>query len=690
MDFKTICKQKDYIDISGDIVSLMDHSRWHSLTMPQGFGKTTLLSMLYYYFDLDENSYELFKDQVVCTQWNEWKDYLNQRVVIILDFNDFVAEDMRSALIYIRDMMLKLYQEKLHLIISDQNNYHTRYYMKTLLDLEKYDPGTDPNPNDAEKNTEENTRKQQNYRYYFKRRKISDGRTNLENSLKELLRYFYHGEYSTRNVVLLIDNMINLEICAEQYDYYQDMIEFLQEFLSFEPDKSCCLYLQMNDISKEEANEKSYFRNRYYCIDPSFLPHDTYMRWRSIHEMIINLNDKYHAKIRENRVIDQSQLDRDILNGTIYMLESENRAYQNAEQGHKKQIQQYRKPLNKDIPLYSENMGLKRMPFLERNEQYHTLNNLVKDIYEKTRDAKDFQDIYTLMQHVNEDKETNWNKQVFQEFKERYDGVRDGWKIDLHSSNRYWHQISVGDRQYKNLLAAVKVYVTTTGSNVKDLFIGASEELIRSGTGGYTAKVSLLERNDTICFYLNHHDFFLLEEYMKKHADKLKYGNSFIAHRGMLGISRDLIDYDSHNAQQARLLWDYFQIIHDKDEISIEEMYQMFILGWNADLAEDNPFRIDFERCSAQLFVLMMDSLDILLRRKTIEDDSLLLNDDSKIWNMLTDAKCWGDIQAQQQYIVPEHILFDFSNNFHFIRSICIVFFYEFEYNNKKGGMTYD
>ena len=78
-------------------------------------------------------------------------------------------------------------------------------------------------------------------------------------------------------------------------------------------------------------------------------------------------------------------------------------------------------------------------------------------------------------------------------------------------------------------------------------------------------------------------------------------------------------------------------------------MYQMFILGWNADLAEDNPFRIDFERCSAQLFVLMMDSLDILLGKKTIEDDSLLLNDNSKIWDMLTDAKCWGDIQAQRQ-----------------------------------------
>lgn len=111
MDFKSICIQKDYYDISGDIVELMDGRRWKSLVMPKGYGKTTILSMLYYYFDVDEKSYNLFKDSVISRTWNQWEKYLNKRVVIALDFNDFEAADMVSALRYIREKMLGLYKE---------------------------------------------------------------------------------------------------------------------------------------------------------------------------------------------------------------------------------------------------------------------------------------------------------------------------------------------------------------------------------------------------------------------------------------------------------------------------------------------------------------------------------------------------------------------------------------------------
>ena len=107
------------------------------------------------------------------------------------------------------------------------------------------------------------------------------------------------------------------------------------------------------------------------------------------------------------------------------------------------------------------------------------------------------------------------------------------------------------------------------------------------------------------------------------------------------------MDIDSHNAQQAKILWDYFSIISNEDDIDIEEMYQLFVLGWNSELSEDHIFNRDFSGCTAQMFVLIMDSLDVLLGKKQIDDGSLLLNDDLNIWYLLGNSWCWGDLRPQ-------------------------------------------
>ena len=95
-------------------------------------------------------------------------------------------------------------------------------------------------------------------------------------------------------------------------------------------------------------------------------------------------------------------------------------------------------------------------------------------------------------------------------------------------------------------------------------------------------------------------------------------------------------------------MWDYFNMIEDEQDIDVVDMYGMFVMGWNGDLAENNPFSKDFKRCSAQMLVILMDTLDVLLGRTEIGDDSLLLNDDGKIWGELADAKCWGDMKERQ------------------------------------------
>ena len=77
MDFKEIRTLESYIDISSDIAEMMNGRRWNSLVMPEYSGKTTLLSMLYYFFDLDEDSEGLFIDSEVAHKWDKWRDYLN-------------------------------------------------------------------------------------------------------------------------------------------------------------------------------------------------------------------------------------------------------------------------------------------------------------------------------------------------------------------------------------------------------------------------------------------------------------------------------------------------------------------------------------------------------------------------------------------------------------------------------------
>ena len=95
------------------------------------------------------------------------------------------------------------------------------------------------------------------------------------------------------------------------------------------------------------------------------------------------------------------------------------------------------------------------------------------------------------------------------------------------------------------------------------------------------------------------------------------------------------MDIDSHNAQQAKILWDYFSIISNEDDIDIEEMYQLFVLGWNSELSEDHIFNRDFSGCTAQMFVLIMDSLDVLIRDATAEaKNPPVLIDNSGIVNV--------------------------------------------------------
>ncbi len=83
-----------------------------------------------------------------------------------------------------------------------------------------------------------------------------------------------------------------------------------------------------------------------------------------------------------------------------------------------------------------------------------------------------------------------------------------------------------------------------------------------------------------------------------------------------------------------------------ESQINIEKMYDSFVMGWNADLPEGNLFRKDFEKASAQAFVMLIDSLNCVLSGENIADDAFILSDDRNAWGNLGNAKCWSDVKA--------------------------------------------
>ena len=627
MDFKSICTRSDYVDISDDLYALMENSRWISLVMPAGSGKTTLLSMLYYFFDVDEDSYALFKNAKLSYIWNDWQLYLNHRPVLFLDFSDFHSMNMPSALDYIRVKMLGLYEEKLHLVLNDEEDRDIEIFMEYLTSLEQYDPiGEESLCDHGAIDDGEPHQK-------------SDGRERLEWSLKNLLSQFHKDDYSEENPVLLFDNLFLLEKTAYANDYGQDMYEFLVRFLDFEPDKKCGLYFQANDYKEFKEHGLS----TYFCVDPPFHPHRSKMSWRTDKDIFSTKEKLYDAEIRENRIADTEELERMVLQGKVIMLERQKASLKAKEAERQEKMARYRKALKNDFPKLSPNMGIRRLRHLERDEHYDKLNQIVKAFYLKGAHFASFKELYEIMQNINHDRKTDWNESAVEELNDICASLRPDWSIKEQSS-KYWSQMRIGDGERYVSFSDIKVYVTCRDSRVRELYIGAIRELIHNGKDGLTAKVSRVVRDETICFYLSRHDFFVLETYLKNKSDMLKKGNPFIAHRGLLGISRDLMDYDSHNAQNAKLLWDYFQTVPDVSEVDLEEMYRLYVLGWNAELSEDNIFRKHFENSTAQTFILMMDTLDVLLGKSEITDDSLLLNGDRKLWSDLTNGVCWGDL----------------------------------------------
>ena len=190
-DFKCLIQENSYyIDKSLFIKEIIDSAQISLITRPRRFGKTLNLSMLNYFFDINEDSKKLF-DGLNIQKENEFK-HINQYPVIYLTFKDIKASTKEEAFI-------RMYGE-----IGDMVS---KFY-KDIIDL----------ADDRDKRVLESI-------YLGEHKK--DNYSKVLILLSELLYKKYN-----KNVVILIDEYDTPIHYAYTKGYYQELIEFLRDFLS--------------------------------------------------------------------------------------------------------------------------------------------------------------------------------------------------------------------------------------------------------------------------------------------------------------------------------------------------------------------------------------------------------------------------------------------------------------------------
>ncbi|BBM45305.1 AAA family ATPase [Leptotrichia trevisanii] len=180
-----------YIDKTKFIEEILeDLSEVKLFTRPRRFGKTLNLSMLKYFFDIEnaEENKKLFDDLYISK--SEYMKYQGQNPVIFISMRNAEAENWEKSFFNIRNLISSLYKE-------------FRYIREKINELDLED---------------------------FLNIAMNKDKAGWENSLKNLAKYLY--EYYGKKVVILIDEYDTPMTSAWNDGYYEKSRRFFKNFYS--------------------------------------------------------------------------------------------------------------------------------------------------------------------------------------------------------------------------------------------------------------------------------------------------------------------------------------------------------------------------------------------------------------------------------------------------------------------------
>ncbi len=277
---------------------------------------------------------------------------------------------------------------------------------------------------------------------------------------------------------------------------------------------------------------------------------------------------------------------------------------------------------------------------------------MLKDIYEHTKLQIDTDRVYQYLQKTNNKDYLIKKTKEYESILKDLSSQEPRWKNALTSIWNGWIQVTYTNRNDITDCSPakpsnIKVYTNLKDYEAQAIFIESIKHLLKNASDSFAAKICSFQRNDQICYWVTPEDFKHLEEFYIPLSDKLIESMPFIAYRNKLGISKDFPGVESsHNSTMAHIISDYLKNINSIDQIDLEAMYNNYIAKWNADIYEECDYSI-FKSSSVLSFIIILDTLDIILGDSYITDDSLLLYDNKDFWYKLSSSYCWADLNNQ-------------------------------------------
>ena len=111
-----------YIDKTMYIKDIIDNkSEVALITRPRRFGKTLNMSMLRYYFDINQkDSKDLFKGLKIMEQEEKYTSQLGAYPVIYLTLKDVNDGNYNNMILNLKTAMINMYKEHMYLLESDK------------------------------------------------------------------------------------------------------------------------------------------------------------------------------------------------------------------------------------------------------------------------------------------------------------------------------------------------------------------------------------------------------------------------------------------------------------------------------------------------------------------------------------------------------------------------------------------
>ena len=608
IDFIMSDKYVDKTDLFDELIS----HRYVTLENCKGTGSSLFLKTLAFYLDETIDSRDIFRNMKVADS-PSFLTSINSYRVLLLDFSDFNATTYDSSIEYLRRKMSDAYRQFYACVESKDETFFDYRFLEDALDIIEMKSSIDV----------------------------------LQRSLRRLILKLrgYEVYSNTTNLCVLIDNLVRLEDVAYVNGYSSMLNQFLKSFIVEDIYKYCNIFLQIGD-SKEGDNRGVFFhRHLAYCYFSVF-PYDVQTKYK---ELVVAEDKQSPSNV--NISIQPNDLHNCISSARKLVQQAKDKEERDRVEYIRREKLRYAKNLSLDIALPSPNLGIREKRLDKNTKKYAELNAWLKEAYEHCCPDFSSDRIYHYMLkidsqaqliHITEEKEALLSKLS--------EGALNWKEGEVNSNSGCWIQIIYPkEGECQNHTPAnpenLKVYASMRDTTCTwQVFVDSMSYLLHNANEPFAAKVSTISRADQMCYWISHNDFVHLEDFFIPYFTKMDCKLPFVAYKGMLGVSKDFPGYDiSHNRMQANIIADYFKTVESGHDIELEAMYNNYIAKWNADIYEECHFG-GFKNNSALSFVVIMDTLDILLSNSELSEDSLLMTKDKRLWSALSESRCWADV----------------------------------------------